>query len=105
MQEGRVGGHSTTKDRKMINSKISESLKKYYSENKEIQKAFPVTQKYSCKPVNKYTLEGELVETYTSISEAARAHSVAKYAIQQAIRSDFSRTSCGFKWKYASEST
>jgi group I intron endonuclease len=105
LAEGRVGGHATTKDRSIINEKISESLKKYYLGNEKSSRKITSIRKYNTKAVNKYSLEGKFIESYVSISEAARKHSITKNAIQNALKSDFSKTSCGFKWRYASEST
>jgi group I intron endonuclease len=100
LEEGRVGGSNTISDRTIINGKIRDSLVKYYSEC-----SVSIPRKYNCIPVNKYTVEGEFVESYVSVIEAARKNSVAKYAIQRALNSNFTKTSCGFKWKYASETT
>jgi len=53
------------------------------------------------KKVNKYTLEGEFIETFNSIKEAAISINVSGYAITGAIKRREKGTSGGFKWKFA----
>ena len=103
IEEGRVGGKAH-QDGHLANetkNKISESLKKYYTNNTmkvNIEKHRNAMAKSVGICVEKYTKEGILVKTYQSISEAARDNGIHKYAIQQSL--DIShRTSGGFIWK------
>ena len=51
------------------------------------------------KPVEKYSLNNEYIETYYSLSEAARKVNGQKQAIKL-VCGDFSRTAYNFKWKF-----
>jgi ActR/RegA family two-component response regulator len=48
--------------------------------------------------VSKFTLDNVFIETYNSISEAARSLNVTQWTISRALK-DPNYTSCGFKWK------
>jgi group I intron endonuclease len=75
--------------------KISNSLKEYYKTNTK-------TNSNNVR-INQYTLNGDYVKSYYSISEASRAMGVASVTIGRASSNErkFSnyKTSCGFIWK------
>jgi len=76
----------TTNDVKI---KISEGLKKYHNENK-------------IKPIKikQYDINHNLLNEYTSISEASKESSVTRKAISLYLRKK-TKTAGGFIWKYA----
>jgi group I intron endonuclease len=76
----------TTND---VKRKISEGLKKYHNENK-------------IKPIKikQYDINNNLLNEYTSISEASKESSVTRKAISLYLRKK-TKTAGGFIWKYA----
>ena len=59
-----------------------------------------INRKDQSKPVNQYTLQGELIKQYPSQGEAARQTGVPKQNISQNCQNK--RPSAGgFKWEYA----
>ena len=52
------------------------------------------------RPVSKFSKSGELIESYRSISNAARRHKVSRECISCAI-SGKQKTAAGFIWRYA----
>lgn len=50
-------------------------------------------------PVNQYTLDGNLINTFRSVTEAAKHVNLSIHAISCACR-NVSKTSAGFIWKY-----
>lgn len=52
------------------------------------------------RPVSKFSKSGELIESYRSISNAARRHKVSRECISCAI-SGKQKTAAGFVWRYA----
>jgi group I intron endonuclease len=76
----------TTND---VKRKISEGLKKYHNENK-------------IKPIKikQYDINHNLLNEYTSISEASKESSVTRKAISLYLR-EKTKTAGGFIWKYA----
>jgi group I intron endonuclease len=76
----------TTND---VKRKISEGLKKYHNENK-------------IKPIKikQYDINNNLLNEYTSISEASKESSVTRKAISLYLR-EKTKTAGGFVWKYA----
>ena len=76
----------TTND---VKKKISEGLKKYHNENK-------------IKPIKikQYDINHNLLNEYTSISEASKESSVTRKAISLYLR-EKTKTAGGFIWKYA----
>lgn len=69
-----------------IKNKISESLKKYHNENKQIK-------------VKQYNINNILLNEYTSISEASRKSSINRKAISLNLR-EKTNNAGGFIWKY-----
>ena len=66
--------------------KISEGLKKYNNENKQIK-------------IKQYDINNNLLNEYTSISEASRETSVTRKSISLYIR-EKTKIAGGFIWKY-----
>ena len=69
-----------------IKNKISESLKKYHNENKQIK-------------IKQYNINNILLNEYTSISEASRKSSINRKAISLNLR-EKTNNAGGFIWKY-----
>lgn len=57
-----------------------------------------VVKKHS-KPIGKYTIDGELIATYQSASEAARLNSLSKGTLTRCCNG-FTKTYKGFIWSY-----
>jgi group I intron endonuclease len=81
--------------------KISESLKKYHSENKNgvsdvIRKKIGDAQ---CKPIIQYDKEGKIIKKFISTKEASLELNIAQGAICQALNGR-SKTCGGFIWKF-----
>ena len=100
--EGRMGGI----DRKLngtsdaTKQKISESLKKYFQNNKVDTKNHKNSViKALGKPIAQYTLSGELIKEYKSISEANNTSGVKQSNIQHTLSGN-SKTAGGFIWKF-----
>ena len=70
-----------------VKRKISEGLKKYNNENKQIK-------------IKQYDINNNLLNEYTSISEASRETSVTRKSISLYIR-EKTKIAGGFIWKYA----
>ena len=101
IEEKRVGGQGNlqTKESK---KKISESLKKYWSENPEKLKINITKHRESMSkavgiPVKQYSLDGILLNTYQSMSEASRQSGISKSMIGCCI-SGKSKAGKGFIW-------
>ena len=77
-----------------IAKKISESLKEYYKNNTNRG----VVKLANCKKVEQYDLDGNLLNTYYSISEASRAINITHTTISRACDNP-NYTAGGFKWK------
>jgi len=105
LAEGRIGGHSKTKEGK---KKISESLKEYYKNNKnnKVGGSWKNTKKMSetrrtkyGKKVSQYTKEGQFISSFDSIVEAAEKNKLTRNNVQACV-SGRSKTAGGFIWKY-----
>lgn len=78
-----------------LKKKISDGLKRYYSNTNNKSKL--------CKKVGKYSLNDELIETYPSLSAAARTLENGSHLSIGRCCSDkyvHYKTYKGFKWKY-----
>jgi group I intron endonuclease len=73
-----------------VKIKISEGLKKYHNENKNKIKPIKIKQ---------YNNNNDLLNEYTSISEASKESSVTRKAISLYLR-EKTKTAGGFIWKY-----
>lgn len=82
--------------------KISESLKKYYTNNDHpaiSNKTIEAIKKALSKPIAQYTKEGVLVKEYPGISEAGRTSGVKQSNIKQMLYGH-TKTAGGFVWKF-----
>ena len=52
------------------------------------------------KAVDKFTLDGKFLETYSSITEAAKANGLHNASISKCCK-NLNKTSGGFIWKYS----
>ncbi len=75
------------KDNPEIGKKISNSLKEYYKNNQG-----------TAKKVEQYDLQGNLINTFYSISEAARFVNVSTTFLSKTCNKE-NYTAAGFKWK------
>ncbi len=82
------------------NLKRSEAFQKAVKEGRivNIQKHREAMAKAKGIPIAQYDLSGNLVNTYNSISEAARALKVNKNTIYNVLNND-KRLGKGFRWK------
>jgi group I intron endonuclease len=105
VKEKRVGGGAHVKEKaKDVNAKISASVKKYFKTLDDSSKAINIKKhresmaKAVGTKVQQFTIEGTLVKSYPSCSEAARQIGMSKSAIQMCV-SGKSKTAGGFVWK------
>lgn len=88
------------RDRPEIGEKISNSLKEYYKNNIT---ADGIIKNPNCVRINQYTLNGEFVKSYYSISEASREINISVTTISRACSTDPKyfkyKTAGGFIWK------
>ena len=89
----RSGNHKNSKHSEEMKNKISESLKKYYASNVQID------NKLGTK-IKQYDIDNNLLYEYISISEASRKTSVPKSSLLVHLK-DNTKTGGGFIWKYA----
>jgi hypothetical protein len=87
-----------------VKKKISEGLKKYYSENKPKSRKIINTHreaisKANSRPVSQYSKEGVLMASFDSIKNASEKTDISKQNIQRAASGRI-KTSAGFIWKY-----
>lgn len=112
--EGRIGvagkwrtGGKLAEDTK---KKISESVKKYFAgdskENKEsrYKNHSEIMTKAIGRKVNQYTVNGEFINTYSTIKDAAKSISMTHGNISSALCGR-AKTAGGFIWKYAEQTT
>lgn len=103
--EGRIGGKNVC-NYPEVKKKISDSLKKYFEKNgphkidKEHHRA--VMAKAKGHSIHRCDEDGKILETYVSISDAARVMCVRPSAIQRVLKGKPNLTCCGWRWKYAS---
>ena len=99
LKEGRIGGaaHKDGTVSEETKKKISETVKKYFEENAKNHRK--VMAKAVGRPVVQYTEEGEFVNEFISISEAARQNNIPKSTVQRAVSKD-NHLARGYVWKY-----
>ena len=101
-QEGRIGGYSKNMTNE-TKQKIRDSVNKYY----EIHNGTTLNkEKHSVIMINaigrkiiQYTLTGEILNEFNSITEGAKQTGIGRRAIQANV-SDRTKSSGGFIWKY-----
>uniref|UniRef100_A0A6C0EUX6 GIY-YIG domain-containing protein n=1 Tax=viral metagenome TaxID=1070528 RepID=A0A6C0EUX6_9ZZZZ len=97
----RNGNHKNSKHSEEIKNKISESLKKYHANNVKISKNtnFQRDNKLG-KKIKQYDMNNNLLNEYTSISDASRKTSIQRKIISLYLRGK-TNIAGGFIWKYA----
>lgn len=93
IEEKRIGNYKQIKHGEEAKNKISESLKKYYASNVQID------NKLGTK-IKQYDMNNNLLNEYTSISDASRKTSIQRKLISLYLRGKTSIAG-GFIWKYA----
>jgi group I intron endonuclease len=96
MEERRISGKISEETKK----KISESVTKYLSNNREKHRN-AITSAIG-KKITQYTKDNIFVKEYISIAEAGRTSGVKGKTIQNVL-SGRNKTAGGFIWKYADE--
>lgn len=106
VKEKRVGSiaHKENKLSEDTKKKISDGLKKYYSQNENkklnIENHRESMARAVGKPVTQYTRDGVFIKEYKSIAEAGRTSTVKKNNIGLVL-SGRNKTAGGFIWKYS----
>ena len=101
IEDMRSGNHRNSKHTEEVKNKISESLKKYHASNVTIIKNINVegNNKLGTK-IKQYDMNNNLLNEYTSISDASRKTSIQRKLISLYLRGKTSIAG-GFIWKYA----
>jgi len=87
VEDKRIGNYNQIKHSEEIKNKISESLKKYHATNNKIK-------------IKQYDVDKNLLNEYTSISDASSKTSIQRKIISLYLRGK-TNTAGGFIWKYA----
>jgi len=95
IEDKRTGNYKKNKHTEEAKTKISESLKKYYASNVKNE----LNNKIGTK-IKQYDMNNNLLNEYTSISDASRKTSVPKSSLLVHLK-DNTKTGGGFIWKYA----
>ncbi len=53
--------------------------------------------------ISRYSLKGQFLESYRSVSDAAKAMQTARTNITRALEPDTGATACGYMWRYGDE--
>lgn len=86
IQDKRIGNYEQVKHTEEIKNKISESLKKYHATNNKIK-------------IKQYDIDNNLLNEYTSISDASMKTSIQRKLISLYLRGK-TNIAGGFIWKY-----
>lgn len=106
VKEKRVGSiaHKENKLSEDTKKKISDGLKKHFSQNQKnkvnIEKHRESMTRAVGKPVAQYTKDGVFIKEYKSIAEAGRTSTVKKNNIGLVLAGT-NKTAGGFIWKYS----
>lgn len=95
IEDKKTGNYKKNKHTEEAKTKISESLKKYNASNVKND----VNNKLGTK-IKQYDMNNNLLNEYTSISDASRKTSVPKSSLLVHLK-DNTKTGGGFIWKYA----
>ena len=87
IEDKRIGNYKQIKHTDQVKNKISESLKKYNANNNKIK-------------IKQYDINNNLLNEYTSISNASRKTSIQRKLISLYLRGK-TNIAGGFIWKYA----
>jgi group I intron endonuclease len=101
IEDKRTGNYKKNKHSEQVKNKISESLKKYHANNVKISKNtnFQRDNKLG-KKIKQYDTNNNLLNEYTSISDASRKTSIQRKLISLYLRGK-TNIAGGFIWKYA----
>jgi len=101
IEDMRNGNHKNSKHTQESKNKTSESLKKYNANNLKIFENTNIQRdnKLGTK-IKQYDMDNNLLNEYTSISDASRKTSVPKSSLLVHLK-DNTKTGGGFIWKYA----
>jgi len=101
IEDKRTGNYKQIKHSEEVKNKISESLKKYHASNVTIIKNINVEEnnKLGTK-IKQYDMNNNLLNEYTSISDASRKTSIQRKLISLYLRGK-TNIAGGFIWKYA----
>lgn len=86
IEDKRIGNYEQVKHTEEIKNKISESLKKYHATNNKIK-------------IKQYDIDNNLLNEYTSISDASMKTSIQRKLISLYLRGK-TNIAGGFIWKY-----
>jgi hypothetical protein len=95
IEDKRTGNYKQIKHTEERKNQISESLKKYYASNVKNE----LNNKIGTK-IKQYDMNNNLLNEYTSISDASRKTSVQRKLISLYLRGK-TNIAGGFIWKYA----
>jgi group I intron endonuclease len=100
-EEGRIGTHDYNKQPKSkeVKEKISESLKKFFSNKDNLAKC-KTKKPRNGRPVYQCTLENTIIKQFINAAEAARQVQLNRKSIQANLAGR-SNTAGGYIWKYA----
>jgi group I intron endonuclease len=99
-------GHKLSEETKKLISEahkgkvVSESTKKKLSEINKGKPCLESTKILFSKKVNQYTIEGEFIKTFNSLTEASQEMNCRKSTLSNVILSKPSRKFKGFIWDY-----
>lgn len=101
IEDKRIGNYKQIKHSEEVKNKISESLKKYHASNVTIVNNINVQKdnKMGTK-IKQYDMNNNLLNEYTSISDASRKTSIQRKLISLYLRGK-TNIAGGFIWKYA----
>lgn len=101
IEENRRGNYNKIKHNEETKKKISESLKKYHSENiKVVDNVIIERDNKLGKKVKQYDMNNNLLNEYISISVASKETRIPKSTIGVHLK-DKTKTGGGFIWMYA----
>jgi group I intron endonuclease len=104
--DGKIGGCAHKTPSLTVKTKISESLKLYFGKNSSdkinIEKHRTAMANATGKTIQRCDKDGNILETYSSIGEAARNVGVGKSALQRVLKGEAYFTCRGWHWRVAS---
>jgi group I intron endonuclease len=102
VEEGQDGNDNSRKHTDETKSKISQSIKNYFDNDKNlgnIEKHREIMTKCKGKIINQYSLENEFLNQFKSIREAERETSISRSNIQFCLYGQ-TKQAGGYIWKY-----
>jgi group I intron endonuclease len=95
IEDKRIGNYKQIKHTDQVKNKISESLKNYHASNVKNERNNKIGTK-----IKQYDMNNNLLNEYTSISDASRKSSIQRKIISLYLRGK-TNIAGGFIWKYA----